>query len=128
MDNCLFCKIGRGEIKPEVIWENDSYIAFLDANPIAPGHTLVIPKKHTEYIFDLENKGYSDLMLASKNIAKTLKEKLHPKRVGILVEGFGVNHVHVHLVPINVGGGVCLQYSKHATADELKKIAEKLIK
>ena len=47
MKDCVFCKIGKGEIKPEVIWENDSYIAFLDQNPIAPGHTLVIPKKHT---------------------------------------------------------------------------------
>lgn len=128
MDNCIFCKIGRGEIKPAVIWENDLYVAFLDANPIAPGHTLVIPKKHTAYIFDLENKEYLDLMLASKKIAIILKEKLNPKRVGILVEGFGVDHVHVHLVPINQGGQVCLQYSKRAAQGELEKIAEKILK
>lgn len=128
MKDCVFCKIGKGEIKPEVIWENDSYIAFLDQNPIAPGHTLVIPKKHTAYIFDLEDEEYSDLMLAAKNVAKILKEKLNPKRVGILVEGFGVDHVHVHLVPINVGGSICLQYSKHAKEDELKKMAEKILK
>ena len=127
MESCIFCKIANGKIKPEVIWENDSYIAFLDTNPISPGHTLVIPKKHTSYIFDLENKDYSDLMLAAKVVAKMLKEKLNPKRVGILVEGFGVDHVHVHLVPVNEGGGICLQYSKHATGDELKKIADKIL-
>lgn len=124
MKDCIFCKIAKGEIKPEVIFEDDSYISFLDTNPISPGHTLVIPKKHTAYIFDLEDNEYSDLMLVSKNIAKILKEKLNPKRVGILVEGFGVDHVHVHLVPVNVGGGICLQYSKQATKDELKKIAD----
>ena len=128
MKDCIFCKITKGEIKPEVIGEDDFFVAFLDANPIAPGHTLVVPKKHTSYIFELEDKEYSDLMLVSKKIAKTLKDKLNPKRVGILVEGFGVDHVHVHLVPINVGGAICLQYSKHASGDELKKVADKILK
>jgi len=128
MENCIFCKIAKGEIKPKVIFENDLYISFLDANPIAPGHTLVIPKKHTSYIFDLKDEEYSDLMLVSKNIAKILKEKLSPRRVAVLVEGFGVDHVHVHLVPINVGGQVCLQYAKHATEKELNEITDKILK
>ncbi len=125
MDGCIFCKLAKEESKLKV-WEDEKHLAFLDINPIEPGHTLVIPKKHTPYIFDLNDKEYSDLMLASKRVAELLKQKLHPKRIGILVEGFGVDHVHVHLVPINKGGGVCLQYAKHASMDELNKVMNKI--
>jgi len=127
MENCIFCKMAGGEIKPEIIWEDEKYLAFLDNNPIKPGHTQVIPKKHTSYIFDLDNDEYSKLMLVSKKISELLKKKLNPKRIGMLVEGFGVDHVHVHLVPINNGGEVCLAYSKSANREELKKIASKIL-
>lgn len=128
MDKCIFCKIGSGEVPSMKIWEDDNFFAFLDNNPIREGHALVIPKKHTGYIFDLNDKDYSELMIASKKIADLLKEKLNPKRVGILVEGFGVDHVHVHLVPIDNGGEVCLQYAKPASKEELEKVADKILK
>lgn len=127
MESCIFCKIAKGEIKPEVIWENDSYIAFLDTNPIAPGHTLVIPKKHTGYIFDLDDRDYAELMLNAKKIAQTLKTKLNSKRVGLVVEGFNVPHVHVHLMPVNEIGDMNPKNIKPAKIEELKKVAEKIL-
>jgi histidine triad (HIT) family protein len=125
--NCIFCKIIRKEIKCNLLFEDKKYFIMLDANPITPGHTLVIPKKHTDYIFDLKNKEYKDLMLKSKEIAKKLKDKLNCKRVGVIIEGFGVPHVHVHLVPINHGGELGLK-AKHESPEELNKIAEKITK
>ena len=126
MQDCVFCKMVQGEIKPQVILENDSFFTFLDQSPIQPGHTLVIPKKHTDYLFDIEDKEYADLMLEAKKVAKLLKEKMGTKRIGILVEGFGVAHAHVHLVPINNGGQVSLANAKHASMEELKEVAEKI--
>lgn len=127
MTDCIFCKIAKGEIPSVKIWEDEKYLAFLDMNPINPGHALLIPKKHTDYIFDLENEEYSELMLTAKKIAKLLKEKLNPKRIGIIVEGFGVSHVHVHLVPINFPDEICNK-RKPIETEELNKIAEKIRK
>ena len=127
MENCVFCKIARGEIPSFKIWEDENYFAFLDANPIGPGHTLVIPKNHTDYLFDISEEEYCGLMSAAKKIAEILKEKFNSKRVGLLIDGFGVSHANVHLLPVNMGGMVCLQNAKHATADELKKVADKIL-
>lgn len=126
MENCVFCKIAK-EGSNHKIWEDDKHIAFLDMSPIRPGHTLVIPKKHADYIFDMSDKDYSDLMLASKRVAELLKKKLNPKRVGMLIEGFGVDHVHIHLIPINGGAEIWLGYSKKSTPEELKKVADKIL-
>lgn len=127
MENCIFCKIAKGEIPSAKIWEDENFFAFLDISPVRPGHALVIPKKHEEYIFDLNNNDYSNLMLASKKVAELLKEKLNPKKVGMLVEGFGVEHVHVHLIPIDGGAEIWLGYSKKSTPEDLKKIADKIL-
>lgn len=127
MESCIFCKIIKGEIPCVKIWEDDKYFAFLDVNPVAPGHTLVIPKKHDPYVFDLNDEEYSNLMITSKKVAEILKAKLNPKRVGILIEGFGVDHIHVHLVPINKGGQICLQNAKHTSIEDLKIIADKIL-
>jgi histidine triad (HIT) family protein len=125
--NCIFCKIAKGEIPAVKIWEDQKYLAFLDVNPINIGHTLLIPKKHTDYIFDLEDEGYSELMLKSKEIAKLLKEKLNPKRIGVIIEGFAIPHVHIHLVPINNPDEICNK-RKPIQSEELNKIAEKITK
>lgn len=124
MDDCVFCKIAKGEITPKIIWENDSYIAFLDQNPVQKGHTLVIPRKHTDYIFDLADTEYEELLSHVKEIAHILKEKLNPKRVGMVVEGFGVAHVHVHLIPINNMNELSPIERKSATEDELNEIVD----
>lgn len=100
----IFTKIINREIPADIIYEDESFIAFLDVNPLHDGHTLVIPKKEIDYIFDLDDETYLSLMEISKKIAKIiderLKSKLNFKRVGIIVEGFGVPHVHVHLIPL----------------------------
>ncbi|MEI6353039.1 MAG: HIT family protein [Candidatus Nomurabacteria bacterium] len=100
----IFTKIINREILADIIYEDSNFIAFLDVNPLHDGHTLVIPKKEIDYIFDLDDETYFSLMETSKKIAKIiderLKSKLNFKRVGIIVEGFGVPHVHVHLIPL----------------------------
>jgi len=88
MENCIFCKIIKGEIPSVKIWENESYLAFLDVNPMTPGHTILTPKKHTDYLFDLNDDEYCELMKNVKEIAQLLKSKLNTKRVGVVVEGF----------------------------------------
>jgi len=125
-ENCIFCKIVKGEIPAVKIWEDEKYLAFLDMNPINQGHALLIPKKHDDYIFDLNNEEYSELMLKAKEVAKLLKEKLNPKRIGIIVEGFGVSHVHIHLVPINFPDEICNK-RKPIDSEELNKIAERIL-
>lgn len=124
MEDCVFCKMVRKEIVPEIVWEDDSYMAFLDQNPVKPGHTLLIPKKHTDYIFDLENEEYKELFMHAKDFSDVLKKAFNPKRVGLVVEGFGVSHAHVHLVPINAVGELTPLERPTPTLDELKKIAD----
>jgi len=123
MENCIFCKIVKGEIQSIKIWEDKDYLAFLDANPINPGHILLIPKKHTEYLFDLNNNEYSELMLKVKYLARLLKNKLNPRRVGIIIEGFGVLHVHIHLVPLNKGNELNPERAKPSSKENLERIA-----
>src|SRR3989344_7285820 len=124
--NCVFCKIIEGKIPSEKIYEDENYLAFLDVNPINPGHTLVIPKKHSDYLFDLNDEDYKKLMLTAKKIAKIIKDKLKPKRVGLAVEGFFVPHVHVHLVPLNKGNELNPERAKSSSKEELEKIAKKI--
>lgn len=128
MNNCIFCKIVKGEIPATKLWEDEKYFVFLDKSPINPGHTLVLPKKHTDYIFDLNDKEYTKLMLKAKEIANILKKKLNSKRVGIAVEGFAVPHVHVHLVPLNKGNELNPERAKDMDNKELNKIAERIKK
>ena len=97
----IFEKIISREIPAKIIWESETHLAFLDVKPIQDGHTLVIPKKCTDYIFDMNDEEYIDLMLAGKKVAKLLKEKLGCKRVCVIVEGYAVPHTHVHLIPTN---------------------------
>lgn len=127
MENCIFCKIINGEIPAVKIWEDKDYWVMLDAHPINPGHTLLMPKKHDDYIFNLKDREYVELMLKAKTVAKTLKEKLKPKRVGFIVEGFGVHHVHIHLVPLNKGNELNPERARHMDHKKLKEIAEKII-
>jgi histidine triad (HIT) family protein len=124
MENCIFCKIIKGEIPCVKIWEDEKHLAFLDLGQISPGHTLVIPKKHTDYIFDLEDDEYCELLLKGKEIAKKLKLKLNPKRVGLAVEGFGVPHVHLHMVPLNNGNELNPERATNPPIEELEKIAK----
>ena len=97
--DCIFCKIIKGEIPTEKIWEDEKYLAFLDKQPLRKGHTIITPKKHTETIFYLNDKEYSELMLKAKEVAKMLKSKYKTKKIIVLVEGFEIPHSHIHLIP-----------------------------
>jgi histidine triad (HIT) family protein len=97
----IFSKIINGDIPCYKIAEDEHYFAFLDISPLAKGHTLVIPKKETDYIFDIEDKEYEGLFLFAKKVAKAIKKVVPCKKVGIAVIGLEVSHAHVHLVPIN---------------------------
>ena len=97
----LFSKIVAGEIPAHKIAENEHFLAFLDINPLVKGHTLVIPKKETDYIFDLEAQEYLDLWTFARKVGKKLESKVKCKRIGIAVIGLEVPHAHIHLVPIN---------------------------
>lgn len=96
----IFSKIIAGEIPSYKIAEDENYFAFLDIFPLAKGHTLVIPKKETDYIFDLENETLSGLILFSKKIARAIDKTIPCKRVGVGVIGLEVPHAHIHLVPL----------------------------
>lgn len=97
----IFSKIINGEIDSYKIAEDEKHIAFLDAMPLVKGHTLVVPKKETDLIFDLESDDYKDLWAFTQNIAKQIKKAVPCKRVGIAVVGLEVPHAHIHLIPLN---------------------------
>jgi len=100
----IFTKIIKGEIPSYKIAEDDNYYAFLDINPLAKGHCLVIPKLENDYIFDLEDELYIGLNLFAKKIAKAIEKSVDCKRIGIAVIGLEVPHTHIHLVPLtNMG-------------------------
>lgn len=97
----IFSKIIKGEIPCYKVHENDEFIAFLDVFPVTKGHVLVIPKKETDYIFDIEDSSYARMWQYAKKIAKALKLSFKCERVGISVIGLEVAHAHIHLLPIN---------------------------
>jgi histidine triad (HIT) family protein len=97
----IFSKIVAGEIPCYKIFEDNDFFAFLDIKPLAKGHTLVIPKRETDYIFDLEDELYESLFLFAKKIALAIEKVVECKRIGIAVIGLEIPHAHIHLVPMN---------------------------
>lgn len=97
----IFSKIVKGEIPAYKVAEDDNFLAFLDINPLAKGHTLVIPKKETDYIFDIEDPQYAQLWNFAKRVAIAVRTIVPCEKVGVAVIGLEVLHAHIHLVPIN---------------------------
>lgn len=97
----IFSKIASGEIPSYKVAEDSRHYAFLDINPLTPGHTLVIPKKEVDYIFDLPEDEYVELQKFARRVAEAMKRSLPCSRVGVAVIGMEVPHAHIHLVPIN---------------------------
>ncbi len=97
----IFSKIINGEIPAFKVAESDNFLAFLDINPLAEGHTLVIPKKETDYIFDIADKEYAEFFIFAKKVARAIKSEIPCTKVGVAVIGLEVAHAHIHLVPIN---------------------------
>ena len=101
MTNCLFCKIINGLLPAHKIWQDEHFLAILDINPNTPGHTLLLPQIHEPYVFDLEENVYANLFMVAKQLSKPLLEVTKAKRIGVVIQGFTVPHVHVHLIPMN---------------------------
>lgn len=97
----IFSKIAAGEIPSYKIAEDDRFFAFLDINPMMKGHTLIIPKLETDYIFDLDDKTLGDMNVFAKKIAIAIRKAVPCKRVGVMILGMEVPHAHIHLIPIN---------------------------
>ncbi len=97
----IFSRIVSGEIPAYKVAEDDKFLAFLDINPLAEGHTLVIPKMETDYIFDIEDPLYAEYFVFAKKVAKAIKAVIPCTKVGIAVIGLEVAHAHIHLIPIN---------------------------
>src|SRR6266851_2163298 len=97
----IFSRIIAGEIPSYKVLENDHCLAFLDINPLAKGHALVVPKKEIDYIFDLEDDLYKELWIFSKKVADAIKKAVPCKRIGVAIIGLEVPHAHIHLIPMN---------------------------
>lgn len=120
----IFSKIINGEIPCYKIAETEDFLAFLDINPLAKGHTLVIPKKEVDYIFNLDDETYVGLHLFAKIVANAVGKAVPCKRVGVAVIGLEVPHTHIHLVPINFVGDINFSQPKLSFSDdEMKHIA-----
>jgi histidine triad (HIT) family protein len=99
MENCIFCKIVSGEIPADKTYEDENVIAFLDIHPKAPGHTLLIPKEHHRWFYELPDQVADDLFRSAKKVALQLKDKYQADFVRLGIVGTDVPHVHVHLIP-----------------------------
>lgn len=123
----IFSKIAAGEIPSYKIAEDDRYYAFLDINPVAEGHTLVIPKHEVDYIFDIDDDEYAGLQLFAKRVAEAIKKAMPCKRVGVAVMGLEVPHAHIHLIPINKESDMNFFSEKLSPSPErMKEIADKI--
>ena len=123
----IFSKIIQGEIPSYKIAENDDYFAFLDINPLRAGHTLVVPKKEIDYIFDLDDKYLGAMMVFSKKVAEAIVSAVPCKRIGVAILGLEVPHAHIHLVPMDTMEDVNFKNPKlKFTPEEFKAIADKI--
>lgn len=127
-ENCVFCRIVAGKLSAFKVWEDDKFLAFLDHKPITPGHTLLIPKDHYEYLFEMPERRYSDIMKNARRLSGPLRSAMASKRVGVIVEGFGVNHTHVHLVPISENGELIRKGKTGVTDEEFNSVADRIKK
>ena len=124
----IFTKIVRGEIPSYKIFENSRFFAFLDISPMAKGHTLVIPKKEVDYLFDIDDATLSEMIVVSKKIAKAIAKAIECNRVGLMVVGLEVPHAHIHLIPIDSEGDMNLSNKRFKLSkEEFEKIAANII-
>ena len=123
----IFTKIVNGEIPCYKVAEDENYFAFLDINPLAEGHTLVIPKREEGYIFNLEDEELGGLMKFAKKVAASLKANIQCKRVAVVVLGLEVPHAHIHLIPISSEADVDFRKPKlQLSKEQFEAIAEKV--
>ena len=123
---CAFCEIIAGREPAHVVWADDGAVVFLDHNPIAPGHVLIVPRRHATTLWDLTKAEYLNLMALARSLAEPLSQALRADRAAMAVEGYGVPHAHIHLVPVNGPGRLDPNRQSPATEDELDTAAEAL--
>lgn len=128
MDDCIFCKIVKGEVPSYKVWENDRYFAFLDIHPVKSGHVLLIPKYHVDYFFNMEDKDLAEISVLAKPISKALLDLFKPQtgKVAMLFVGVGVAHIHVHLFPMDNESDINPANAYSATEEELKENQSKI--
>lgn len=125
----IFTKIVHGEIPAYKVAETDRFLAFLDISPLVPGHTLVIPKKEVDYLFDLDDDEYLDLMLFANKVAAGVRKAIPCLRIGVAVIGLEVPHAHIHLVPLNSMGDINFSRPKLSLpAAKMQELAEQIAK
>ena len=122
----IFSKIISGELPSYKVAETDKFLAFLDINPNAEGHTLCIPKQEVNKIFDLDADTYQELMSFSRKVAIALEKTVSCKRIGMTVIGLEVPHVHVHLIPLNAMSDMDFSKKKNFTSEKLAELAEQI--
>lgn len=124
----IFSKIAAGEIPSYKCAESEDFYAFLDINPVGKAHTLVIHRKETDYLFDIEDEQYAALMLFAKRVAVAIKKAFPCKKVGMAVLGLEVAHAHVHLIPLQSEGDMDFRREKMKfTPEEMQEIANKIL-
>lgn len=124
----IFTKIVNGEVPSYKIFENEHFYSFLDISPMTKGHTLVIPKKEVDYLFDIDDAMLSEMIVLSKKIAKAIEKTVECTRVGVMVVGLEMPHAHIHLIPIQNEGDMNLSNKRiQLTKEEFEKIAEDIV-
>ncbi len=124
----IFSRIIAGEIPSYRVAEDDRHYAFLDINPVTPGHTLVVPKREVSYIFDLSDEELSALTLFAKRVAKAVEKAVPCKRIGVTVIGLEVPHAHIHLLPINTEADMDFSHKQTLPAERMAALAEAIAK
>ncbi len=122
----IFTKIINRELPAHIVAENEDFIAFLDVNPNAKGHTLCVPKQEIDKVFDMSKDHYLKLMAFSHDVAQALEKTVQCKRVGMAVVGLEVPHVHVHLIPLNEMKEMTFQHKVTLTQDEFAELAKQI--
>ena len=124
----IFTRIIKGEIPSYRVAENEEFFAFLDINPLAKGHVLVIPKKEVDYIFDIDDALYSRLFVFAKEVARAIEEVVACERIGVSVVGLEVPHAHIHLIPINNVEDMSFAKPRIVmTSEEMSELAESIL-
>ena len=124
----IFSRIVKGEIPCYKIAEDERFFAFMDINPVAKGHTLVIPKREVDYIFALGDNEIADMMVFAKKVAKAIEKAVPCKRIGVAVIGLEVPHAHIHLIPISQEGDMDFKKEHvHLTEEEFLDIQQRIV-
>ena len=127
-DNCIFCKIAKGEIPSNKVYEDNEYLAFLDISPVNKGHTLVIPKKHFRWVYDVQEQG--KYWTVAQHLAQAMVKKLDASYVMFVTWGEEVHHAHIHLIPRYEDDGIIgfpdFNKKKTFSKEEMKEIAEQI--